>query len=41
MTLRPNTERPITITHGTKRLVTRESLPQVMEECLEAGRAAS
>jgi UDP-N-acetylglucosamine 2-epimerase (non-hydrolysing) len=39
MTLRPNTERPITITHGTNRLVTRESLPQVMEECLAAGRA--
>jgi UDP-N-acetylglucosamine 2-epimerase (non-hydrolysing) len=41
MTLRPNTERPITITHGTNRLVTRESLPQVMEECLAAGRAES
>jgi UDP-N-acetylglucosamine 2-epimerase (non-hydrolysing) len=39
MTLRPNTERPITITHGTNRLVTRESLPQVMEESLAAGRA--
>jgi UDP-N-acetylglucosamine 2-epimerase (non-hydrolysing) len=39
MTLRPNTERPITITHGTNRLVTRESLPQVMEECLAVGRA--
>jgi UDP-N-acetylglucosamine 2-epimerase (non-hydrolysing) len=41
MTLRPNTERPITITHGTNRLVTRESLPQVMEECLAVGRAES
>jgi UDP-N-acetylglucosamine 2-epimerase (non-hydrolysing) len=41
MTLRPNTERPITITHGTNRLVTRESLPQVMENCLAAGRAES
>jgi len=41
MTLRPNTERPITITHGTNRLVTRESLPQVMEECLTVGRAES
>jgi UDP-N-acetylglucosamine 2-epimerase (non-hydrolysing) len=39
MTLRPNTERPITITHGTNRLVTRESLPQVMEESLAADRA--
>src|SRR5690606_39836582 len=26
LTLRPNTERPITITHGTNQLVTRESL---------------
>jgi UDP-N-acetylglucosamine 2-epimerase (non-hydrolysing) len=41
MTLRPNTERPITITHGTNRLVTRESLPQVMENCLAAGQAES
>jgi UDP-N-acetylglucosamine 2-epimerase (non-hydrolysing) len=41
MTLRPNTERPITITHGTNRLVTRESLPQAMEDCLAAGRAES
>lgn len=41
LTLRPNTERPITITHGTNRLVTRELLPQVMEDCLAAGRAES
>jgi UDP-N-acetylglucosamine 2-epimerase (non-hydrolysing) len=41
MTLRPNTERPITITHGTNRLVTRESLPDVVEECLAAGRSES
>ncbi len=27
LTLRPNTERPVTITHGTNQLVTRERLP--------------
>ncbi len=27
LTLRPNTERPVTITHGTNQLVTREDLP--------------
>jgi UDP-N-acetylglucosamine 2-epimerase (non-hydrolysing) len=37
-TLRPNTERPITITHGTNRLVTRELLPQAIEDSLRAGR---
>ena len=41
MTLRPNTERPVTITHGTNRLVTREALPQVMEDCLATGRPSS
>lgn len=40
LTLRPNTERPITITHGTNQLVTRESLPQKVAEALAAGRAA-
>ncbi len=39
LTLRPNTERPITITHGTNQLVTRESLPQLVAEALAAGRA--
>lgn len=39
LTLRANTERPITITHGTNQLVTRERLPQAIEECLAAGRA--
>jgi UDP-N-acetylglucosamine 2-epimerase (non-hydrolysing) len=39
LTLRPNTERPVTITHGTNRLVTREALPQVVADCLKAGRA--
>jgi UDP-N-acetylglucosamine 2-epimerase (non-hydrolysing) len=41
LTLRPNTERPITITHGTNRLVTRESLPHAVEDVLAAGRPAS
>lgn len=41
LTLRPNTERPVTITHGTNRLVTKERLPQEVEECLTAGRADS
>ncbi len=41
LTLRPNTERPITITHGTNQLVTRESLPERMAAALAAGRAAS
>ena len=41
LTLRPNTERPVTITHGTNRLVTRERLPDVVAECLAAGRATS
>jgi len=41
LTLRPNTERPITITHGTNQLVTRESLPERMAAVLAAGRATS
>jgi UDP-N-acetylglucosamine 2-epimerase (non-hydrolysing) len=40
LTLRPNTERPITITHGTNQLVTRESLPGVVSDVLAAGRAS-
>ncbi|SCE70858.1 non-hydrolyzing UDP-N-acetylglucosamine 2-epimerase [Micromonospora mirobrigensis] len=39
LTLRPNTERPVTITHGTNRLVTREALPQVVADVLAAGRS--
>jgi UDP-N-acetylglucosamine 2-epimerase (non-hydrolysing) len=39
LTLRPNTERPVTITHGTNRLVAREALPQLVDECLRAGRS--
>jgi UDP-N-acetylglucosamine 2-epimerase (non-hydrolysing) len=41
LTLRPNTERPVTITDGTNQLVTRERLPQAVEDCLRAGRAES
>lgn len=38
LTLRPNTERPVTITHGTNQLVTRESLPGALREVVAAGR---
>jgi UDP-N-acetylglucosamine 2-epimerase (non-hydrolysing) len=38
LTLRPNTERPVTVSHGTNQLVTRERLPYAVEECLAAGR---
>ncbi|MFC6023710.1 non-hydrolyzing UDP-N-acetylglucosamine 2-epimerase [Plantactinospora solaniradicis] len=38
LTLRPNTERPVTITHGTNRLATRENLPGMVATCLAAGR---
>lgn len=38
LTLRPNTERPVTITHGTNRLVTRACLPEAVREVLAAGR---
>ncbi|HEY8472998.1 MAG TPA: UDP-N-acetylglucosamine 2-epimerase (non-hydrolyzing) [Natronosporangium sp.] len=41
LTLRPNTERPITISHGTNRLVTRESLPVIVADVLAAGRPTS
>lgn len=41
LTLRPNTERPITITHGTNRLVTREDLPGVLRESLRIGRQST
>jgi UDP-N-acetylglucosamine 2-epimerase (non-hydrolysing) len=34
LTLRPNTERPVTITHGTNQLVTREDLPWRVEQVL-------
>ncbi|HEY7222784.1 MAG TPA: UDP-N-acetylglucosamine 2-epimerase (non-hydrolyzing) [Micromonosporaceae bacterium] len=41
LTLRPNTERPVTITHGTNRLVTREALPGAVAHCLSTGRPDS
>ncbi|RYP87780.1 UDP-N-acetylglucosamine 2-epimerase (non-hydrolyzing) [Nocardioides guangzhouensis] len=34
LTLRANTERPVTITHGTNRLVSREDLPDTVREVL-------
>ena len=37
LTVRPNTERPVTITHGTNRLVTPEAVPAALDEIL-AGR---
>ncbi|WP_435202029.1 non-hydrolyzing UDP-N-acetylglucosamine 2-epimerase [Janibacter sp. GS2] len=37
LTLRPNTERPVTITHGTNRLVTRETLVESVREVLATG----
>ena len=41
LTIRPNTERPVTITHGTNRLVTRERMPEAVEAALAAGRPES
>lgn len=38
LTLRPNTERPVTITHGTNRLVRREGLATAVDAVLAAGR---
>jgi UDP-N-acetylglucosamine 2-epimerase (non-hydrolysing) len=40
LTLRPNTERPITITHGTNRLVTPDGLAAAVDDALE-GRIAA
>lgn len=37
LTLRPNTERPVTITQGTNRLVTRQNLPGSLAEVLRQG----
>ena len=39
LTVRPNTERPITITHGTNRLVEPESVEEAVATILEAGAA--
>ncbi|GAB1642608.1 non-hydrolyzing UDP-N-acetylglucosamine 2-epimerase [Krasilnikovia sp. MM14-A1259] len=41
LTLRPNTERPATITHGTNRLVTRAGLAAEVEARLRLGRPQS
>jgi UDP-N-acetylglucosamine 2-epimerase (non-hydrolysing) len=38
LTLRPNTERPVTITDGTNELVTADALPQRMAQLLASGR---
>lgn len=38
LTLRPSTERPVTITHGTNQLVTRSGLPEAVRAALAAGR---
>jgi UDP-N-acetylglucosamine 2-epimerase (non-hydrolysing) len=38
LTLRPNTERPVTITCGTNRLVTREDLEDRVRETLARGK---
>ena len=38
LTIRPNTERPVTITHGTNQLVTRANLAATAEAALAAGR---
>jgi UDP-N-acetylglucosamine 2-epimerase (non-hydrolysing) len=37
LTLRPSTERPVTITHGTNRLVTRTELAEAVRDALLAG----
>ena len=39
LTVRPNTERPITITHGTNRLVTPATLPAAVAKALADGAA--
>jgi len=38
LTLRPNTERPVTITHGTNQLVRRDTLADAVAQVLAAGR---
>jgi UDP-N-acetylglucosamine 2-epimerase (non-hydrolysing) len=40
LTVRPSTERPVTITHGTNQLVTRADLPVAVRAALAAGRPA-
>ncbi len=41
LTVRPNTERPVTITHGTNRLVSRSALPDAVAAAVAAGRPAT
>jgi UDP-N-acetylglucosamine 2-epimerase (non-hydrolysing) len=41
LTLRPTTERPVTITHGTNRLVTRDGLPEAVAGRLAEDRPTS
>jgi UDP-N-acetylglucosamine 2-epimerase (non-hydrolysing) len=41
LTLRPNTERPVTITHGTNRLVTTRSIAAELHAEVQARRARS
>ena len=41
LTLRPNTERPVTITQGTNKLSTPESMESDLEEVMEKGCKAS
>ena len=38
LTVRPNTERPVTITHGTNRLVEPEDVPAAVAAALDGGR---
>ncbi|MGK5529919.1 non-hydrolyzing UDP-N-acetylglucosamine 2-epimerase [Streptomyces sp. URMC 129] len=40
LTLRPNTERPVTVTHGTNRLVSAETLGPALRQALDDGTAA-
>lgn len=39
LTLRPNTERPVTVSHGTNKLVNRSNLACAVAECLSEGRS--
>lgn len=41
LTLRPNTERPVTVTHGTNRLVTESELPGLVAKVLDGGTPSS
>jgi len=41
LTLRANTERPVTISHGTNQLVTRETLAETVSNVLARGRAST